>query len=499
MDLTNQLSFLATLIPEYLIILFLLIIVFMDFSTEKIAEKIPAVAMSGLLLALLANLFMTGTLYETEKLLAGGEIFVNDGFAFLFKFMILASSLIMVYFFVQDDEVNAYKTRKGEFYILFYSMVLGMMLLASANDLIAAYIALEVLSLPSYIAAGFLKVDKRSSEASLIYLLFGAVASGVMLFGISLLYFSMSSTSFQILVSNMSHGIGFDPVMILALIFIIGGFGYKISMVPFHFWTPDVFEGAPVSITTFLSVSSKIAGVAVFVRFIVYSFAGSNLMNQEIAGLGFNLNSFLVLLSILTMTVGNLTAIFQNNIKRMLAYSSIGHIGFIVAALAANSEQGLIAISSYLLIYTLMNFGAFLVVLLIKFRIGSEDIRDYKGLGYKMPFLSVMMVIFLVSLAGLPPTAGFWAKFYVFTALMEAKLYLLALFAIFNTVIGVFYYFRVMKVMYFEKSETAEPLPILTGGNKTVLLVLGLPLLILGIYFTPVVELARETLKIAGF
>lgn len=221
--------------------------------------------------------------------------------------------------------------------------------------------------------------------------------------------------------------------------------------------------------------------------------------NTELLGVGFNLDTLLVFLSIMTMTVGNLTAIFQNNIKRLLAYSSIGHIGFIVAALAANSETGLIAISSYLIVYTLMNFGAFLVVLLLKVRTGSEDIRDYKGLGYKLPFLSVMLVIFLVSLAGLPPTAGFWAKFYVFTALMESHLYLLALAAIFNTVIAVFYYFRILKVLFFEKSDTPEMLPVLSSGNKTVLLALGLPLLILGIYFSPVINFARETLKIAGF
>lgn len=497
MDTINQLNFLATLVPEYIIILFLMVIVFMDISKEVYSIKIPLVAMTGLLLALLSNLLFTSELYGTEKILNPNAIFVNDGFAFIFKFMILASSLIMVYFFRHDIEINEYKSRRGEFYILFYSMVLGMMLLASASDLIAVYVALEVLSLPSYIAAGFLKTDKRSSEASLKYLLFGSVASGVMLFGISLLYFVVGSTSFGA-VTGLGNVMPFDVLTILSIIFIIGGFGYKISMVPFHFWAPDVFEGSPVSVTTFLSVSSKIAGVAVLVRFVVASMA-PEMKNTELLGVGFNLDILLVFLSIMTMTVGNLTAIFQNNIKRLLAYSSIGHIGFIVAALAANSETGLIAISSYLIVYTLMNFGAFLVVLLLKVRTGSEDIRDYKGLGYKLPFLSVMLVIFLVSLAGLPPTAGFWAKFYVFTALMESHLYLLALAAIFNTVIAVFYYFRILKVLFFEKSDTPEMLPVLSSGNKTVLLALGLPLLILGIYFSPVINFARETLKIAGF
>jgi len=370
-------------------------------------------------------------------------------------------------------------------------------LLASANHLIAVYVALEVLSLPSYIAAGFLKTDKRSSEASLKYLIFGSVASGVMLFGISLLYLVVGSTSFGKIV-GLGNVMPFDPLTILSIIFIIGGFGCKISMVPFHFWAPDVFEGSPVSVTSFLSVSSKIAGVAVFVRFVVASMS-PELKNTELLGIGFNIVTLLVFLSIMTMTIGNLTAIFQNNMKRLLAYSSIGHIGFIVAAMAANSENGLIAISSYLLVYTLMNLGAFLVILLIKARIGSEDFRDYKGLGYKLPFLSVMMVIFMVSLAGLPPTAGFWAKFYVFTALMDSNLYLVAFAAIFNTVIAVFYYFRILKVLYFEKSDNQEVLPVLSGSNKTMLLILGLPLLILGIYFSPVVELARETLKIAGF
>jgi len=495
--MTNQLNFLATLIPEYIIIFFLMAIVFMDISNEKVSAKIPLVAMTGLLLALLVTIFFSGTLFGTEKILDPNAIFVNDGFAFIFKFLILASSFVILYFFRHDNEINEYKSRRGEFYILFYSMVLGMLLLASASDLIAVYVALEVLSLPSYIAAGFLKRDKRSSEASLKYLLFGSVASGVMLFGISLLYLGVGSTSFDAL-KGLGNAMPNGVLTILSSIFIIGGFGYKISMVPFHFWTPDVFEGSPVSVTAFLSVSSKIAGVAVFVRYVVASFA-PELENTELAGMGLSINSILVFLSIITMTVGNLTAVFQNNIKRLLAYSSIGHIGFIVAALAAHNETGMIAIGSYLTIYSLMNFGAFLIVLLIKSRINSEDIRDYKGLGYKLPFLSVMLVIFMVSLAGLPPTAGFWAKFYVFTALMEAKLYLVAFAAIFNTVIAVFYYFRVLKTMYFEKSPNADILPVLSTGNKAVLLVLGLPILILGIYFSPVVDLARATLKIAGF
>lgn len=497
MEMTNQLNYLSTLIPEYIIIIFLMAIVFMDISKEKIASKIPLAAIGGILLAILSAVIFSKEFYSTEKILDPNAIFVNDGFAFIFKFMVLASSLIMLYFFRHDEEVNSYKGRKGEFYILFYSMVLGMLLLASANDLISAYVALEVLSLPSYVAAGFLKRDNRSSEASLKYLLFGSAASGVMLFGISLIMLSVGSTSFAAL-TGIGTVIPADVLVVLGLIFIIGGFGYKISMVPFHFWAPDVFEGSPVSVTTFLSVSSKIAGVAVFARFVLSSIS-PELQNAGILDLGMNINSILVFFSIITMTVGNFTAIFQNNMKRLLAYSSIGHIGFIVAALACSSENGMLAIPTYLLIYTLMNFGAFLVILLIKSRINSEDIRDYKGLGYKMPFLSVMMVIFMVSLAGLPPTAGFWAKFYVFTAIMESKLYILAIAAVFNTVVAVFYYFRILKTLYFEKSDSPEVLPILSTGNKTVLALLGVPLLILGIYFSPVIELARETLKIAGF
>lgn len=497
MDTMNHLNFLATLIPEFVIIIFLMAIVFMDISNEKISSKIPLVAMSGLLISLLVTIFFSGSLFATVKIADSKAIFVNDGFAFIFKFLILASSFIILYFFRHDNEINDYKSRRGEFYILFYSMVLGMLLLASASDLIAVYVALEVLSLPSYVVAGFLKRDKRSSEASLKYLLFGSVASGVMLFGISLLYISLGSTSFEA-VRGIGNAMPNGILTVLAGLFIIGGFGYKISMVPFHFWAPDVFEGSPVSVTAFLSVSSKVAGVAVFVRYVTATFA-PELENTELAGMGLSITTILVFLSIITMTVGNLTAIYQNNIKRLLAYSSIGHIGFVVAALAAHNETGLIAIGAYLTIYTLMNFGAFLVVLLIKSRINSEDIRDYKGLGYKLPFLSVMLVIFMVSLAGLPPTAGFWAKFYVFTALMESKLYLVAFAAVFNTVIAVFYYFRILKTMYFEKSTSEEVLPVLSMGNKSLLLLLALPLLILGIYFSPVVELARETLKIAGF
>ncbi|MBK7867347.1 MAG: hypothetical protein IPJ75_10370 [Ignavibacteriales bacterium] len=268
--MTNQLNYLSTLIPEYIIIFFLMAIVFMDISKEKIAAKIPIVAMAGIFIALLSAIIFSKDFYSTVKILDPNAIFVNDGFAFIFKFMVLASSLIMLYFFRHDEEVNSYKGRKGEFYILFYSMVLGMLMLASANDLISAYVALEVLSLPSYVAAGFLKRDNRSSEASLKYLLFGSAASGVMLFGILLIMLSVGSTSFAAL-TGIGSVIPADVLVVMGLLFIIGGFGYKISMVPFHFWAPDVFEGSPVSVTAFLSVSSKIAGVAVFARFVLSS------------------------------------------------------------------------------------------------------------------------------------------------------------------------------------------------------------------------------------
>jgi NADH-quinone oxidoreductase subunit N len=280
---------------------------------------------------------------------------------------------------------------------------------------------------------------------------------------------------------------------------ILAGFGFKISVVPFHFWTPDVYEGAPITITAYLSVASKAAGFAVLIRFIKSVFFSGisqggywNLFSY------FDWQAVLVLISIVTMTLGNFTALWQDNLKRMLAYSSIAHAGYILLGVAVLSDQGITAVLIYFSIYMFMNLGAFLIVMLIANKIGSENIDDYKGLGYSIPFLGTVLAIFLVSLTGLPPTAGFIAKLYLFVALVDAKMIVVAIIALLNTVVSLYYYIRVLRNMYLVKDVNKSVHIELKPLSFITILLLVIPVLLFGVYFTPIVDFAKLSIQILG-
>lgn len=277
------------------------------------------------------------------------------------------------------------------------------------------------------------------------------------------------------------------------------GIGYKISSAPFHFWTPDVYEGAPITITAFLSVASKAAGFALLIRFIKITFVSYVNENGEWTLINvFDWQSVLIAISILTMTLGNFSALWQSNLKRMLAYSSIAHAGYLLLGLVVLSNQGLLAILIYFIVYLLMNLGAFLVVMLIANKTNSEEIDDYNGIGYTSPLLGVSLAIFLISLTGLPPTAGFIGKLYLFVALVDAKMITVAVIALLNSVVSLYYYVRVLKHMYLTKATESTPSIVPSFADKLLVLVLVIPVLIFGIYFTPLVNLAKSCLFIIG-
>ena len=278
------------------------------------------------------------------------------------------------------------------------------------------------------------------------------------------------------------------------------GIGYKISSVPFHFWTPDVYEGAPTTITAYLSVASKAAGFALLIRLIKTGFfLETSTLGAWVILPSFYWQDFLVLLSILTMTLGNFAALWQSNIKRMLAYSSIAHAGYLLAALAVLSDQGLIAILIYFAIYMLMNLGAFLVVIIIRNKINSEELSDYDGLGYSMPLMGVSLGVFLISLTGLPPTAGFIGKLYIFLALLDAKMIVLSVIMVLNSVVSLYYYVRVLKHMFLNKpkEEVAQVKFPLTESIYAS--VLAVAVIFFGIYFAPVIDWAKNSLSLFGF
>ncbi|MBU1098303.1 MAG: NADH-quinone oxidoreductase subunit N [Bacteroidetes bacterium] len=502
MDLNGLYESIALIKPEIVISLTLLAIVLFDLILSNSKKLLPFIAATGLAVTLviqIIELSTTGYAFSPQNATLFYGMLSVDSFGAFFKVIILVSSLLIVYFSAVTDEIKQSFDRLGEYYTLIFGMILGMMFMTSAIDLILIYLSIELLSLSSYVLAGFTKIRQRNNEASLKYIIYGAVSSGMMLFGISLIYGMAGSTNLVELNNFIQSGSINLVTFSIALILIFAGFGFKISVAPFHFWTPDVYEGAPISITAFLSVASKAAGFAVLIRFIRVGFV-SYVDSDGFWRLSevFDWQALLVIISILTMTLGNFSALWQDNLKRMLAYSSIAHAGYMLLGLAVLSNQGAFAILVYFTFYLIMNIGAFFVVMLIANKLGSENIDDYNGLGLKSPFLGVALGLFLVSLTGLPPTAGFIGKLYLFIALVDAKMIIVAVIALLNTVVSLYYYIRVLKKMYLSNPTEDTPEIKTSAMNTIFILILAVPTLVFGLYFAPVVDFAKMCISFFG-
>ncbi|MGQ7719475.1 NADH-quinone oxidoreductase subunit N [Melioribacter sp. OK-1-Me] len=502
MEMTNLYQSLNLILPELVLSVVLVILVTADLIYHNNKAPVKFIAISGIVVSfffLLFNFDTSGFAFTFSNTIRNFGLVTIDSFGHFFKLIVLTSSFLVVIFSFSSIELKEAENRIGEYYALIYGMIIGMFFMISASDLILIYLSMEMLSLSSYVLAGFLKIRERNSEASLKYLIYGAVSSGLMLFGISILYGMTGSTNLYV-INSLIQGPNINLLTLsFAIILIFAGIGYKISSAPFHFWTPDVYEGAPVTITAFLSVASKAAGFALLIRFIKTTFvsftdaSGSwNLINV------FEWQSVLIVISILTMTLGNFSALWQDNMKRMLAYSSIAHAGYMMLGILVLSNQGLLAVLIYFAFYLLMNLGAFLVVMLIANKIGTEDINSYNGLGYTSPFLSVSLAIFLVSLTGIPPTAGFIGKLYLFIALVDSKMIAVAVIALLNTVVSLYYYIRVLKHMYLVKPPIDTPVIKPNIIETIVVLALAAPVILFGIYFQPVVDFAKNCLVILG-
>lgn len=499
----NLYSSLNLISPEIVLSIALVVLVIADLIFHKDKKFIPYIALAGLAFtgAFLVNqIGVRGFAFTSgsDSLRDYGMVAV-DSFGLFFKFVVLITSVIIVFFSLSSQEIQKVTDRVGEYYALIYGMILGMFFMISATDFILIYLSLELLSLSSYVLAGFTKLRDRNSEAALKYLLYGAVSSGLMLFGISLVYGLTGSTNLFVINSLIQSPQINLFTLAFASILIFAGVGYKISAAPFHFWTPDVYEGAPITITAFLSVASKAAGFALLARFLktmFVSYVDPNGFWHLISV--FDWKSLLIAVSILTMTLGNFSALWQDNLKRMLAYSSIAHAGYLLLGLAVFSNQGLIAVLVYFAIYMLMNLGAFYILMIISDKIGSENIDDFNGIGYTSGFLAISFTIFLISLTGLPPTAGFIGKLYLFIALVDANMIAVAVIALLNSVVSLYYYARILKHMFLLKPEK-EAFTVQTSLlNKILLLLLLIPTLLLGVYFTPLLEIAKQCLDILG-
>ena len=388
----------------------------------------------SIFLIFLLILIVLNTDGETIKIFK--ESFVSDHFSLFAKLLILISSFFIL--IISKKYIVDTKNNKFEYPIIVLLSILGMFFMVSSNDLILFYLGLELQSLSLYILASIDRDNLKSSEAGIKFFVLSALSSGLLLYGCSLLYGFTGSTNFEVIASNTADStIG----IIFAMVFILVGLAFKVSAVPFHMWTPDVYEGSPTSVTSFFSVVPKVAGIVIFIRFMYLPF-------QEILD---QWKYILVFISIASMILGAVAAIGQNNIKRLIAYSSIGHIGYAIAGMTPGTENGFKSTLIYISIYAVMNIGVFACIFLMK-RNGKyiEDIQELSGASKNHPLMSLSLLIILSSLAGIPPMAGFFAKFYVFMAVIESGMFTLAVIGLVTTVVSAFYYIRIIKIMYFD-------------------------------------------------
>jgi NADH-quinone oxidoreductase subunit N len=442
-----------------------------------------------------------------------GQVAV-DPIATLFKLLFVVITVVGVFTSVLSDELP--DQHLGEYYALLLSICFGMFLMAGANDLLMVYLSLELVSIVSFAMAGYRTHDRRSSEAALKYVIYGGAASGAMLFGISLFYGMFGTTELTavnhaIVVWAADHLVasgGIDRVfpltVLVSVCLIFVGIGYKIAVVPFHMWSPDVYEGSPTPFTGFLSVGPKAAGFALLMRFFIGAFVpAGGATGFAVDGHGIMplvldvpLNAMIGIIAAATMTVGNLAAIPQNNVKRLLAYSSIAHAGYLLMGFVVLSEAAVHAVVLYLVIYFFMNMGAFAVVQAVRDRTGGELLHDFRGLGQRAPFLAVAMTIFLLSLTGLPPMAGFIGKFYLFAAVVKRNefwYWVLVVIAVVNSAVSLYYYMKVVRAMFLTAPIKDEPLKPGLGYNM-VALALMVPVLVLGVYWAPVTQTIQRSL-----
>ena len=423
-------------LPEIFIslsIMFLLVLGVFKKDSSKITFNI------SLLVLLIASIITLNETFSINRVTLFNNSVVIDPMSSLMKIITLIGAFLVL--IISSAYLKSFKIFKIEYPVLILSSVLGMMVMISSNDLMVFYMGLELQSLALYVLATFNRDQLKSSEAGLKYFVLSALSSGLLLYGCSLIYGFSGSTNFNVISSQLNSN---EYVLTFGIVFILVGLAFKISAVPFHMWAPDVYEGSPTSVTLFFTMVPKIAALTVFIRFLYVPFL--NLIDQW--------QMIIIFLSIASMLFGAIAAIGQTNIKRLVAYSSIGHIGYTLAGLATGSNEGIQSSIIYISIYVIMNLALFSCLLMLKRNDQYyEDIDDLSGLSKNHPLLSLSLLVILFSLAGIPPLAGFFAKFYIFKAVIEQSMYFLAIVGLLSTVIAAFYYLRIIKIIYFDKEK----------------------------------------------
>ena len=485
------------LLPETMLSIFFILTLMTALVGKRRSKYLPAyMALLGIVLA---GIFVFRQIGVDELVFSG--MYAVDPFSWFFKVIFLATGILIILFSLQSRELDAVATKYPEYFSLILALTIGAFFMAGSSNLLMMYLSLELVSISSYILSGFTKENARADEASLKYVIYGAFSSGLMLYGISLIYGMTGETNLYAM--NQAIAVGNIPriTMLIAVILMLVGLGYKISAVPFHFWTPDVYEGAPITVTAFLSVTSKAAGFAMLMRFFKIGFIDLTAA-PAMAGMwgifkGLNWTDIIAVLSVLTMSVGNLVALWQSNMKRLLAYSSIAHAGYILMGFVTLTNQGMSAMLLYFVAYLLMNLGAFYVVMLIANKYHTENIEDYKGLGYRSPYAAFALTVFLFSLTGIPPTFGFIGKFYLFSALISTHYIWLAIVGVINSVVSLYYYAKVVRNMYLVEPIEKSRIEFDFGSNLLMTL-LVVPNIALMLYFTPVLSWAQYSVTMFG-
>ncbi|MCA9323251.1 MAG: NADH-quinone oxidoreductase subunit N, partial [Planctomycetes bacterium] len=486
-DITKDVG---SFMPELILCVGVMVVILADLFIRKERSRFMGFVTLGFVgLALIATISRG---FSQEGSLFRGMVF-DDGFGAFFKVLILVGTAICIPMVMMTKAFDG--KRMGEFYGLLLGSVVGMFLMVTAKNLLMFFLGIEFASYTSYLLTAYLKTDRRASEGGLKYVVYGSVASGAMAYGLSLIYGLTGSLDIADLARGLVVEGTTDLTLVIAGLLCFAGFGYKMSAFPMHFWTPDVYEGAPIPFTAFLSVISKAAGFAIFIRFTM-AFAGGGtwevpLLNGGSVATGWPL--LVGLIAAATMTIGNFSALFQTNLKRLLAYSSIAHAGYLlmgVAALVPSQGQGAPGwqgVLFYLVVYLFMNLGAFLVVAIIAERTGRETLEGYRGLGARSGLLSVALLVFLVSLIGLPPTAGFPGKVQLIRAVLENGQVWLAVVAVINTVVSVYYYARIIKLMFLDAAEEPGRV-VISQPVRAFVLAMVIPVLWLGLFYASTVS-----------
>jgi len=464
-----SINFLAIL-PEILILTVGILVLILDpfWKEESRRTNLGWLSAGGLSVVLAISLIF-GRPDQAGS--AFGGMLRYDWLSFVFKMLFIFGAAITSLFMMDVEKVG----NRADGYVLLLSATIGMNLMAASSDLVMLYLAIETTSIPMYVLAGFLLDDRKSTEAGFKYLLFGAMTSAIFLYGLSLVYGFSGTTQYE---GMRSYFGTFNPVSLGVLFLVVVGLGFKISLVPFHFWAPDTYEGAPTPITGFLSTASKAAGFAVLIRLFISAFPQMAVDWQML----------LAILAVLTMTLGNLAALAQTNIKRLLAYSSIAHAGYALIGLVANNQLGVTGVVYYLLAYILTNLAAFGIIMAFGRITGSDEIRAYDGMSRRSPYLGLAMMVAFLSLAGMPPFGGFIAKVLVFAAAIQSGWYVLVMIGVLNSIIGLYYYLTVLKYVYLYRmegeNEEAHPIQV-SRPFVFAMIVLTLGIVIVGSFFAP--------------